>query len=254
MDNPSQPAGTPAPDNPGPFRLQKVANFGTGEPWVARIQLGISEISMPAFSTPEAHKEFNDAWFTAGLKLGEAFGTLVELRRITANPETPTLDLSRSYNSFYSLLWAAYKDRWQIAMKLMGFDMGFLFVAQSKFESKFAEFAVAHPNLPIDAVKQMAIDDRQSWQNKLGNFRNQEIEHRAGNQAVEFFANMKSAEVSFANVWHTMEDWAVSAIGESVKPPMYIFTIPKAERDPAKPQKFKLGFDTSAPPVPEEGE
>ena len=234
----------------GPFRLQKVASFGTGEPWLARIEFGIPELSKIATPNPEIHKEFTDAWLTAGMKLSEAFGILIEIRKLTADPDATLIDLSRNYTSFYSLLWAAYKDRWQTAMKLLDFDMSFLFIADAPFETKWLEFEKAHPTLDLQGLKQMAIDDRTGWQKRLQDYRNLEIEHRTGDQRVEDYENLMASEILFDNVWRAMEDWAIHAIGESVKPPMFIFMIPKNERNSANPQKYKLGFDTSSLPQP----
>jgi len=253
MDDAPQQSNPTTPDSSGPFRLQKMANFGTGEPWVARIQLGVPELARFVVSSQEAGQEFTDAWMTAGFKLGEAFGTLSDVRRLAADPETPTLDLSRSYNSFYSLLWAAYKDRWQTAMRLLGYDMSFLFASDRNFDAKFEEFAAAHPDLDHDELRQLAINDRDSWQNKLADYRNQEIEHRAGTQRVEDFENPHAVEIAFYNTWRTMEDWAVIALNALVKPPMHIIAVPKSERNPSVPKKYQLGIDTSVLPRQDEG-
>ncbi len=249
----SHPQG-PTPANQGPFQLRKVANFGSGEPWVARIQMGIPELSRFVIPNQEEQQVFSDAWLTAGFKLGEAFSTLVDLRRLTADPETPTLDLSRAYNSFYSLLWAAYKDRWQTAMKLLGYDMSFLFVGERNFDAKFEEFAAAHPNLNKEELRQVATNDRDSWQNKFGDYRNQEIEHRAGNQPVEEFENPRAVEAAFYNTWRTMEDWAIIAIHALVKHPMQIVALPKSERDPTAPKKYQLTIDPSVLPPMGQGD
>lgn len=251
MEDTSQQSAPTASDSSSSFQLKKMANFGTGEPWVARIQMGIPELTPFIFDSDEARKAFSDAWMTAGFKLGEAFGTIVDLRRLAADPETPTLDLSRTYNSFYSLLWAAYKDRWQAAMKLLGYDVSFLFVADRNFDAKFEEFATAHPELDRDEIYRLSTSDRGSWQNKLGEYRNQEIEHRTGTQRVEDFEDPRAAEAAFYNVWRTMEDWAIMVINALVKPPMQIEAIPKNLRNPSAPKKYRVAIDPSALPQQE---
>lgn len=143
-----------------PFKLQKVADFGSSEPWLARIEIGIPEVA--AFTIPErtAREAFSETLHHVGMKLGEAFGTLVTIRELASDPETPLIQLSKEYNSLYSLLWAADKDRWQTAMKTIGFDFGFLFVADKNFENSFALFGKEHPTLDLAGLKLLAISER----------------------------------------------------------------------------------------------
>ena len=89
------------------------------------------------------------------------------------------------------------------------------------------------------------VNDRDSWQNRFADYRNQEIEHQSGNQRVEDFENPRAVEAAFYNTWRTMEDWAVIAINASVKPPMRIVAIPKDERNPSAPKKYQLTIDAS---------
>ena len=234
-----------------PFKLQKVWDFGTNEPWVARIQVGIPDVAKFAIPDQKERDAFLEAWHHLSMKLGEGFGALLELRRLNEEPDSSLGDLSRSYTSLYSSVWAAYKDRWQSAMKLIGFDMGFLFVADANFDAAFNRFVADHPFDEPDQLKTAFVADRASWQTRLGSYRNQEIEHRAGTEDVEFFQNQTSAEASFYNVWRAIEDWTIMALGTFVKHPMMIFLIPKDERDAQIPKKYQVGIDASVlPPLP----
>lgn len=243
-------SGSAVGQTPAPFKLQRVADFGTSEPWVARIELGLPEVAGMAIPDRERREAFNDAWPHVGTKLGEAFVALVEVRRLDADPEAPLLDRSRAYNSLYSSLWAAYKDRWRTAMRTINFDMGFLFVNESNFEARFKSFAESHSSLDVGSLKEMALADQTTWQKKFVDYRNHEIEHRTGEQDVAFFENLHSAEASFYNTWRTIEDWTIRALQEFVKPPLHIYEVPKADRDPAIPKKYVAGIDQSELKLP----
>jgi hypothetical protein len=173
-----------------PFKLQKVADFGTSEPWLARIELGIPEVAKFTISERAAREAFPEIWHHVGMKLGEAFATLVTIRKLSSDPETTLIQLSKEYNSLYSLLWAAHKDRWQTAMKTIDFDFGFLFVADKNFENSFALFGKEHPTLDLVGLKQLATSERAGWQSQLANHRNDDIEHRKDGSHLEFFRTL----------------------------------------------------------------
>jgi hypothetical protein len=89
------------------FKVEHYANFGTGEPWVARTIIGLPELlfGVPAFAS--GREEFRNELGAVFETLGMAFEELRELRRRIAEG-APALDLNRSYANLYGLLWQAY--------------------------------------------------------------------------------------------------------------------------------------------------
>jgi hypothetical protein len=160
------------------FKVEHYANFGTGEPWVARIVLGLQELvyAVPAFgATREAFMNELGEVFES---LGMAFEELRRLRKLVAE-KAAALDVARAYASLYGYLWQAYKDRFQAAMKALGLDIGFLFQNDANFEKGAAELLAARPEL-ADIVDLMRRD-RSDFQTMLSKYRNDYLEHRVEN-------------------------------------------------------------------------
>lgn len=226
-----------------PPGLRKVANFGTNEPWVARLSLGVRDIAKKGLGYDQAKVDaFRDPWGNFDVKLGEAFTGLVELRRIADDPDTPLHDLNRSYIGFYSLLWAAFKDRLPKALLTLGYDIGFLFVKDTQFESRYVAFEAAHPTMDHVTLRKVIAQDKSLWQDRFADYRNHFIEHHEDGADEKGLHSLQSAETMFKNVWKCAEDWTVAALKDQLVYPVILVYIPKEDRDPAKPEKFSVGL------------
>jgi hypothetical protein len=142
------------------FKVEHYANFGTGEPWVARLVLGLQELvyAVPAFgATRDAFMNELGEVFES---LGMAFEELRSLRKQASEGGAPALDVARSYASLYGYLWQAHKDRFQTAMKPLGLDIGFLFQSDVNFEKRAAERRVPPARLCPDDVRERLAGDR----------------------------------------------------------------------------------------------
>jgi hypothetical protein len=74
-----------------------------------------------------------------------------------------------AYDNFYSAIWTAYKDRFQVLMKTLGYDIGFMFVNDQNYDKKAKDFVEDHPSLAWlpDYGKTL----RENWQNDLARTR-----------------------------------------------------------------------------------
>jgi hypothetical protein len=229
------------------YKIEHYANFGSGEPWVARTILGLPELvfAVPAFAVgrDEFRNELGEVFET----LGMAFEELRELRRRVAEG-APALDLNRSYANLYGLLWQAYKDRFPKAMNALGVDIGFLFQKEANFEKRAAELVAARQEL-ADLVDLMR-HDRRDFQNGLGYYRNNVLEHRSGqvdSRLLQTFHRLDSAENTFENVWQAIEDYVTLTVIAHLPPVMQLVEIPEADCDPSRPSRF--GFAVAGLPA-----
>jgi hypothetical protein len=223
-----------------PFRIEHYANFGTEEPWVARLMLGLRELvyAVPAFGA--TRDDFVNELGEVFESLGMAFEELRGLRERLAEG-APALDVERSYSSFYGYLWKAYKDRFQVAMRTLGLDIGFLFQKDSLFEARAAELVGGQPELG-DLIALMRRD-RTDFQKALADYRNKYLEHRRGDpdpRLLGSFHRLDSAETAFENVWQAIEDYVALYVIANLPPFIEVVEVPEHERDPARPTRFKF--------------
>jgi hypothetical protein len=221
------------------FKIELYANFGTGEPWVARLMLGLKDLvyAVPAFG--ETRDEFMHEMGEVFESLGMAFEELRSLRKQTAEG-APALDVARSYASLFGYLWQAYKDRFQAAMKALGLDIGFLFQKDAAFERRAAELVAERPAL--SELVGLMRRDRQEFQKALAWYRNTHLEHRTGDPdpRVASFHQLESAKNMFENVWQAIEDYVAHYTIANLPPMLQIVEISESERDPICPKRFQF--------------
>jgi len=227
------------PEGVSDFRVERYADFGTGEPWVARVMIGLSTI---VDTTTLANRdEIKLAIANVNEALVDAFNDLREIRRIETDADIPVTERQGTYSAFYVHLWRAYKDRFGKKLPTaLGHDLGFLWQKDDTFESGAAHLVDDHPE-HADLIE-MLRDDRRSWQQKLALFRNEHLEHK-GKLKPEFVASfyaLAGAERAFENVWRAIEDISVQLLIPHLAPGVSLVEIPEVERDPAVPQRFRF--------------
>lgn len=227
-------------------RLEQVADFGSGEPFVARITIGIYEL-LDALEANETNKRSQiDALGEVSEELDYAF---IALRKIQ-NKKRPLLvaERKKEYSNLYDHLWTAYKDRFQKLIDLIGFDIGFLFKNDRDFEKESTEYF--HANKLPEKLRQMMKHDRKIWQNALGDFRNHYRQHRHISHEIEkVWFNQDLAQKTFDNVWQAIEDvtvWLLQTKLEKSTKSLRIVEIPEATRDPACPRRFTVDLTPEA--------
>ena len=234
------------------FKVEKFSDVGTGNPFVARIGPGLIQI-LEATSFKNRN-EINDAIFTVLFDvLVPAFISLREIRKIESGEvEKIIINLNKHYFNLFNHLWVAYKDRMPKVTELLGFDIGFLFQNEKNFNEGVEKFLSSKGDLPgIDVnFTDMLGDERRTWQNILGEIRNNYLEHKkVEDKEVQKHFNLETAEAVFNNCWQAIEDILVILLRTGL--PLYagidIVEIPLEKRDPSIPKRFQF---ISTKPIP----
>jgi hypothetical protein len=227
------------------FQVEHLADFGSSEPWVARVMLGLSDI---IGATPlNGNEDVRDALGEVFYALSDAFNDLRRLRQLTA-VGAPRSEIDAAFSSFYVHLWRAYKDRFQKFIRTLGFDLGFLWKSAKDFNAIAPKFVAKHPNLD-EAFLEMLADERRSWQDKFAAIRNDHLEHRKP-LPPEFIANfykLDVAELMFSNAWEAMEDIAAILLSTLLPRSISLTEIPDGQRDPSVPKRFAFVMATPPP-------
>ena len=227
------------------LKLEFFSDIGTGNPFVARIGLGLIDILNS--TNFRERKKINDAIFEILFEgLMPAFISLRELRKFETQGakggRVPIITINKSYYNLYNNLWVAYKDGMQRVVKLLGFDVGFLFQKENQFKQGCENFLKQHPNVN-QAFTKMLADVRKSWQNILSTIRNYYLEHKILDiKKVERFFTIENAELLFCNCWQAIEMILVILLrtGMPLDKGIDIAEIPEKERDPDCPKRFRF--------------
>lgn len=220
------------------FKVEHLANFGTGEPWVTRLM-----VDLPAIvdvTTVENRDQTKEAFAATFRALVDAYNDLRELRRIEADVNVPVSEREVAYSAFYVHLWRAFKDRFQREVPVaLGYEIGFLWRSDKDFEAGAVRFLDDCPEIDPQLVAMMR-DDRRTWANKLALFRNEGLEHKSELDPafVASFYTLAAAELAFENVWRAIEDISVMLLVPHLAPGITLVEIPEAECDPAMPRRY----------------
>lgn len=218
---------------PPGFTLKLAANFGTEEPFVVHVWIQCKDILKYMDTLNDDEADFRFDRIVEQLDIAR-----VHLSRIEGKSfhQLPTFDQQAEYVAFYNSIWWAYKDRFQLFMKELGFNIGFLFQDDKKFEAGAKAFLEAHPDAGdfIDAAR----NDRQTWQNTLATHRN--VLHSGDRRNEKHDPdNPKDARVIFDNVWQAIEENFVYLGEEVMQKGWTIAHIPEEQRDETIPVRFR---------------
>jgi len=239
------PSGIP----PSQFHVLPYANVGAGEPFVARVMIGLLEILGAAPYREVEKGKIRDSITGLGTEcLIPAFISLRELRQTANRPDVPVLNKTKNFDDVYKYLWTAYKDRTQTTARLMGYDIGFLFQKDSKFEEGCAAFPKANPDVSSELIRVMKIY-RSTWQPELLRFRNDYLEHQTiSREAVAEFYSLEKAERMFASVWIAIEEILVLLIAAKLSLGITIRELSKSEQVTGIPKRFGFAWENQLPP------
>lgn len=234
------------------YKVEKLADVGTSEPFVARTGLGLIDI-LEATSF-QNKKDINNAIFTVLFDaLVPAFLSLREIRKIeSGEDERVVINLQKSYTNLFNHLWVAYKDRMLKVAALLGFNIGFSFQKKKDFLTEAKKFLSEKSGIPgIDShFIDMLVNERQSWQSILAEIRNNYLEHKKLDpKVVEKHFNITTAETIFSNCWQAIEDITVILLrtGLPLHTGIDIAEIPEKDRDPNIPKRFQFVVTRSIP-------
>lgn len=224
-------------------KIEKVANVGSNESFVARIMMGLADVvDATDYENKGEIKEAIMSIFVEGLL--PAYAHLQEVRDIEeGKQERLTVDLNKAYIGFYNRLWAAYSDRMPKVAKELGYeDIGFIFTKDKNFEVKSKEFFSVHPEVRCELLDYL-VKNRKSWQQAVVRFRNDYAEHQSiFEKDVEELRSLKSAEICFKNCWTAIEMILVELISTKLFGFAGIEEIPEAKRDPVMPKRFRIMY------------
>lgn len=218
---------------PPGFTLKLAANFGTEEPFVARVWIQTKEI-LKFIDLP--NKDEIDFRFDRVVEQLDI--ARIHLGRIEGKSfyKSPTFDQQAEYVAFYNSIWWAYKDRFQLFMKVLGFDIGFIFQEDKNFEKGATKFVEDHPNA-CDFMEVARID-RKLWQNQLAIHRNALHSGDRRNEKHDL-DNPADARMIFENVWQAIEE-DFAYLGEKVMDEAWtLMEVPEDQRDETIPVRFK---------------
>lgn len=217
---------------PPGFTVKLAANFGTEEPFVARVWIQTKDIldRMVVQDKDEALFRFDrviEQLTTARIHL-----TKIEDKNFK---ELPTFDQQAEYVAFYNAIWYAYKDRFQLFMRELGFDVGFMFQTDKEFEKGAAKFLKDHPDAEV-FIKN-ARRDRTDWQNALAIHRNNLHTGDRRSQPHDM-DNPIDARITFDNIWQAIEENFVYLGNEIMEEGWTIAHVPEKDRDKTIPKRF----------------
>jgi hypothetical protein len=224
------------------IEVRLYANHGTGEPWVARLGIGLPELIDGCKIDKATNEGAKSQLFLVVEAVGMAFEALRELETLASDPGAPELAVGKAYANLYGHLWQARKDRWQKLAAVLGYEVGFIFKKNANFEAGAVAFSALHPHVH-DAFVSTARDDRAVWQNALSVIRNEHLEHRAriDPRFVQAFFRPDSARTTFGNVWQAIEEQTMLLLEALLPDGVEILETPEDARDQACPKRY--GFD-----------
>jgi hypothetical protein len=224
-------------------RVEHYADFGSGEPWVARSFLQLNDLvdAVPAFAGTRT--AFKLALAEVFETLGMAFQSLRALRRLVEEG-APELEKEEAYARLYGFLWAAYKDRFQKALEELGYDFGFFWSKATTFEQGASELVAERPELAsvVDLLRRYRAD----FHTPLAEYRNDYLEHRKppDPRMLESFHQLDAAEETFDDVWRAIEAIVAGIVVAGLPPSLVLLEIPPEKRNPARPERFQVGIRT----------
>lgn len=160
--------------------------------------------------------------------------------RASVGQKIPELNRKQLFEDFERVLWHAYKDLMQKAAKLMEAEIGFLFQRDTQFEEGLTVWEGKRPEM-AQAVAPYLRKQRAHWQGGLAEFRNYQ-EHKDDRDPSVFAGRYDAAhsEKLFNSVWRTIADLLAMLISLHLPPNMSLQEIPREERDPVRPRRFRF--------------
>ena len=157
------------------FVVEHYADFGSAEPWVARTILQAQTLvnAVPAFAA--TRRAFHEEMGETFLALSMAFTALRELQRAVVRG-APAGELEGAYDRLYRQLWTAYKDRFQKSLRALGYELGFVWQNDHRFEAGVAKLVAQRPEL--GELMRLIGRYRDEFQRAIASYRNDYVEHR----------------------------------------------------------------------------
>jgi hypothetical protein len=125
---------TKSSGEPQQWKVTHFANVGASEEFIQQVMMEMPLLVDAGTIYEPQRQKVKDAIGAISIDgLIPAFTRLKQIRT-SLQQELPELDRRQLYEDFTIAVWRAYKDRMPEALKLMGFNMGFLFQNDQNFE------------------------------------------------------------------------------------------------------------------------
>ncbi|MDE1146941.1 MAG: hypothetical protein PW843_10005 [Azospirillaceae bacterium] len=276
LRNIQQRGGLDVKPNEGKFVVQKLADEGTGTPFMARVFYGLMKMADTLDAEREpflaAHhtllktlleirdmaKDIAKTWKDHARKVDE--GSIVERVgihiRITENVDR---QLGRLTNEFLSGATRSFKERMQATARSLGLDIGFLYQKQSPFERGLAALELTDPALAA------YLREARRWGDILVNTRNL-LDH--GNWALhsttitdvggKIFATEPTIDGIPVTEWVAdktdrvlcfVEDVVAHGIQRRMRPAITLAEVPLAQRSAEMPLRFQNTLTSGGAPT-----
>lgn len=221
-----------------------MADFGTAEPFVARIPIGLCELLDGGILEEHAKTKAKKYIYETFEELSNAFLSLREIREFAEGKKQVLLvNQKKAYQDLYGYCWKSYKDRMPKILETLGIDIGFLFKKEEKFNIGAEEFKKKYPKIGDEFIR-MVKADRITWQNTVAKVRNNYIEHKeddaSSDKKMNYYFNPNTAKLVFDNCWQAIEDIVVICLTTKLVPGVQIGLIPATEFDNRCPKKFSF--------------
>lgn len=235
---------------PNKWSVRKFADVGTDEVFV-RETVELFDLLNGTLIEGEQRRQATDA---IGSVLADGLiPTFMELRAIreSRGKDLPLIEQFQLYEDFARKLWKAYKDLTQRAAAAMGFDIGFLFQKETKFEEGLKAFRASYPDAPAN-LEEYLREVRKHWQNDLAQFRNGLLEHQVGTrQDYMKFYDPNFVENLFTAAARIIADILVMLMNLRLPPRVHIVEHDDKIHGSGWPNRFRFaieGFPDVAPP------
>ena len=148
------------------------------------------------------------------------------------------------YEDFYGKVSRAYKEYMQRAFKTMGFDIGFLFQKDARFEKGLKAFRKNDPAAP-PALEEFLREVRRLWHTELADFRNTIVRHPDADRAqFQKFYNPQFAQALFREVSRTIVEILGMLLELRLPAGVYLEWQGWDDPGPRWPQRFRWQLGT----------
>jgi hypothetical protein len=227
---------------PSDWKLELFAHISGSEEFVVQLILEMTDLVNASTIEGDAREKLKQAITDISVEgLMRAFEHLKKIRD-SANQALPELNRKQLYEDFSRVLWHAYKDLMQRAVKLMEPKLGFLFNTDAELEKGLSEWQQDRPRLGA-ALGPYLRGKRSEWQNDFASFRNDYLEHKKDGTDPKIFADRytpERAEMLFENVWRTIADILASLVTMHLPSCVKLAEIPPERRNPVQPYRFEI--------------
>jgi len=262
----------------GHFVVQKIADEGTGTPFIARIMLGIMTLRNSVYADEPGRKKFDRLYesvrsslFNARTSLQDIVATWDEHTRKIASgeiaqirggnlhiAESIDMELRRDVESFLNAASRTMKTGLQLLAKYMGLDFGFLFQKPAAFDKGIAALDMTDPALAA------YLRDTRAWAEPLMLLRN-DLEHaiwtlpRVTYAPTDGGASAAQPQIggktvtqfvtdSFDRLCCLVEELIVHGLQQQMPAGITITEVPHHKRRAEAPERFGITLSTGGLP------